>query len=112
MRLNILKSHMTRSNLEGYSNSLLSKIKSLYEEISYDNSGKVKVQVVLDRGGCIVSMSIFCSSGHEYLDNYAKKIIEDACPFKDFPEDSLHHYLDIIITIIFKHKENHERNVN
>ena len=107
-----MKTHITRSHLEEYEISLVTKIKSLYKQVSSDDSGKTEIQVVLDRGGCIVWMDIICSSGHKHLDEYAKKIIEDACPFKDFPENSLHHYLDIIITIIFKHKENHERNVS
>jgi len=91
--------------MKNYCCELRQHIRKNYIPITHDNVGTVEFHIVIDRSGDILLLRQICSSGDNFLDTTAKLILEKSFPFKEFPEDYLSSFMDLIFPIKFKAKE-------
>lgn len=60
--------------------------------------GSLIVNVLLDREGNILRVELAASSGHQVLDDAARRIVELASPFAPFPQEMRDRYDQLMIT--------------
>ena len=91
--------------MKKYCCELRQHIKKNYIPITHNSVGTVEFHIVIDRSGDILLLKQISSSGDNFLDETAKLILEKSFPFKEFPEEYLSSFMDLIFPIKFNAKE-------
>ena len=91
--------------MKQYCCELRQHISKNYIPITHDSVGTVEFHIVIDRSGDILLLKQISSSGDNFLDAPAKLILEKSFPFKEFPEEYLSSFMDLIFPIKFNAKE-------
>ena len=91
--------------MKKYCCELRQHIKKNYIPITHDKMGTVEFHLVIDRSGDILLLKQICSSGDDLLDATARETLERSFPFKEFPNEYLSSFMDLIFPIKFNIKE-------